>query len=596
MAQFRIRSPDGKEFIVNAPEGATQDQVLEFAKTQWDKTPQAGAQQFDPTEGMSETQKFLAGVGKAFTDVGRGAGQAVGLVSREDVEEARRRDAPLMRTGAGQVGNIVGNIAATAPTALIPGAATLRGAAAIGAGTGFLAPSVSTSETLGNIAMGGAAAPAAMLAGRALGSAYQGGKALIEPLTRGGQERIAARTLQQFATNPAVAAANLRKAAPLVPGSAPTMAQAADDAGIAQLERTLMNNPETGGRLAEQYAAQRAARLGAIRDIAGSDEYLNLIKEGRKTFAAEDYAKAMSQGIDPDMAKSLKPQIKSLLGRPSIKEAQQRAVALARENDIKLNDFSSLQGLDWLKKGLDDVISSAASPTSSVGKEKLRALMQTKDDLMMVLDDLAPGYRQANENFAGMSRNINSMEVARDLQKRLEPALARYGANTRETGAAYAQALEAAGESVKKSTGMNKPLKDVMNAKDYETLQNIARDFARQAKAQDMGRATGSNTAQNLAAQNLLRRTLGPAGLPQSWAESNVLQGVLSPYTGLVKLAGGEQRVMDRLLQAAMDPGDAAGLLRMAAQPVSGLGLLGQQYQRALPALTSGGLLSYGAQ
>lgn len=550
---------------------------------------------FDPTEGMSTTEKLLAGVGKAFTDVGRGVGQAVGLVSRADIEESRRLDAPLMKTGAGMTGNILGNVAALAPTSMIPGAASIPGAAMIGAATGALAPSASTEETLKNTALGGVLSPAAILAGRGLGAVARGGQSLIEPFTRGGQDKIAARTLQQFANDPTKAAANLRAAKPLIPGSIPTMAQGADDAGLAQLERTLVSNPETGGRLADAYAAQRAARLGAVRDIAGTDEYFNAIKEGRKVFANEDYAKAMSQGIDPEMAKSLAPQIKSLLGRPSVKAAQARAKELAREADINLNDFSSIQGLDWLKKGLDDIISSASNPTSSVGKEKLRALTQTKNDLMAVLDDLAPGYKAANDNFAGMSRQVNSMEVARDLQKRLEPALARYGANTRETGSAYAQALEAAGESVKKSTGMNKPLRDVMTGADYDTLQNVAKDFARKAKADDMGRAVGSNTAQNLAAQNLLRRTLGPTGLPESWAESNVLQAFLSPYTGIAKLGGAEQKVLDRLLQAALDPNDAAGLLQLAAQP-SRAGLLGQRVAPLLPAMSGAGLLSYGAQ
>lgn len=110
----------------------------------------------DPTAGMSGTEKFLAGAGKAFADVGRGAGQLVGLVSREDVAESRRLDAPLMKTGAGQAGNFVGNVALTAPTAMIPGANTVTGAGLIGAGIGLLQPSTSTAETALNIGLGGA--------------------------------------------------------------------------------------------------------------------------------------------------------------------------------------------------------------------------------------------------------------------------------------------------------------------------------------------------------------------------------------------------------------------------------------------------------
>lgn len=97
-----------------------------------------------------------SGAGKAFADLGRGVGQYLGLVSRQDVADSRRLDAPLMATGSGRVGNIVGNVALTAPTMVIPGANTVTGAGLIGAGMGALQPSVSTGETVRNTLVGGA--------------------------------------------------------------------------------------------------------------------------------------------------------------------------------------------------------------------------------------------------------------------------------------------------------------------------------------------------------------------------------------------------------------------------------------------------------
>ena len=539
----------------------------------------------DPTEGMSGTDKLLAGIGKGMTDVGRGVGQAFGAVSRGDVKAARKRDSALMNTGAGLTGNVVGNVAAMLPAALIPGAATIPGAAAIGGATGALAPSESTDETFKNIGMGGVLGPASILAGRALGSVAKGGKALLEPFTKSGQERIAARTLQQFATDPKKAVASIRSSRALVPGSAPTLAQAADDPGLAQLERTLQNNPETGGKLATRYSDQRAARMQAVQDVAGQQSYYDEIKAGRDLFAREDYAKAMSSGIDGDMADAIKPQIESLMRRPSIQQAKGVAKKLAAEQDINLSDFGSIEGLDYLKKALDNQITKAMTPGNAIGDAQLRSLLQTKGDLMKVLDDIAPAYKQANDNYAAMSRQVNSMDVARDLQKSMEPALARYGASTRELGQNYASALEKATASVKKQTGQHKSLSDVMPTNDIATLEGVARDMARKAKADDMGMARGSNTAQNLSAQNLLRRTLGPTGLPQSWAESSLLQGILSPYTGVAKLAGAEQRVMDELAGAALDPQEAMRLLLMASQPsrVDAAGRLMAPYLPLLP-------------
>lgn len=189
---------------------------------------------YDPTAGMSGTDKFMAGVGKAFSDTGRGVAQLVGrgldavstpqavgggqpaplsqrlgLPQYSDVEEARQLDAPLMDTGAGFAGNVGGNIAAM----LVPGGAlkgvatgvgalqaaragntaaqilraapqagsvlnragqamlaptTLRGAAALGAGTGAIQPVVSEGERGMNALLGAGAGAGGQAAVNAL--------------------------------------------------------------------------------------------------------------------------------------------------------------------------------------------------------------------------------------------------------------------------------------------------------------------------------------------------------------------------------------------------------------------------------------------
>jgi hypothetical protein len=157
MPKYRITAPDGGTYEVTAPDGASEADVMAYAQKSY-TAPQKASQDFsfDPMRDMSRTERTLAGVGKAFADLGRGAGQLVGAVSREDVKEARKLDAPLMDTTAGKVGNFAGNVAIMAPAAAIPGANTVAGAGVVGAGMGLLAPSESTKETLTNIALGGA--------------------------------------------------------------------------------------------------------------------------------------------------------------------------------------------------------------------------------------------------------------------------------------------------------------------------------------------------------------------------------------------------------------------------------------------------------
>lgn len=116
----------------------------------------ADEQSYSPLSGMTALDRFWAGAGKSVTDIGRGAGQLLGLVSNDDVAEARRLDAPLMSTKAGKAGNFAGAVAAAVPAAFIPGANTVAGAGAIGAGLGLLQPATSAQERITNTALGGA--------------------------------------------------------------------------------------------------------------------------------------------------------------------------------------------------------------------------------------------------------------------------------------------------------------------------------------------------------------------------------------------------------------------------------------------------------
>jgi hypothetical protein len=109
----------------------------------------------NPTDGMSGMQKFNAGAGKALYDIGQGAAQMVGRgESGQETADRRQLDKPLMNTGAGMAGNVAGNIAALAPLAVVPGANTVGGAAALGAVAGSLQPTQDAVERLWNQGMG----------------------------------------------------------------------------------------------------------------------------------------------------------------------------------------------------------------------------------------------------------------------------------------------------------------------------------------------------------------------------------------------------------------------------------------------------------
>ena len=153
--KYEVTSPTGQRYEINAPDGASQEDVLSYAQSQF-RAPKQQEAPLDPTTGMSTSEKVLAGIGKGMVDVGRGVAQRFGGLSEQDVAEQRKYDAPLMNTGEGKVGSVIGNIATLAPAMFIPGANTVAGAAAIGAVNGLAQPTVAGESALKNTVIGGA--------------------------------------------------------------------------------------------------------------------------------------------------------------------------------------------------------------------------------------------------------------------------------------------------------------------------------------------------------------------------------------------------------------------------------------------------------
>lgn len=314
MPTFIVTSPDGKEWEVDGPEGSTQEQAIEYIKGQW-KPQAASAETYDPTEGMSGFDKFAAGMGKSIVDTGRGIGQMFGMADQAEIDEARRLDEALMNTGAGLAGNVAGTIGMMlTPGVALKGASmlpnmgklataaravtapeTIKGAAALGAGMSALQPVATGESRLENAALGAGFGAGGQLAGRAIHAGAVGTKALLEPFTEAGRDRIVGRTLTRFAGNADEAARNMANARIIVQGSEPTVAEVANDAGLAQLQRAAQAaDPQIAAALAEREVSQNAARLNALRGVAGDDAEMEAATLARKQ-AATPLRQAVAQ-------------------------------------------------------------------------------------------------------------------------------------------------------------------------------------------------------------------------------------------------------------------------------------------------------------
>lgn len=596
-----VTLPNGT-VIRDVPEGTNKWKIAEVAISRGLAKPEDfGQESANAAEGMGGFQKFRAGWGKAAVDLGRGVGQMIGVVDRQDVKDSRELDAALMETTAGKLGNFGGAVANALPAAFIPGANTVGGAAAIGAGMGLLQPSASTGETLANVGLGGTLAPAGVLGARGGVSLYRAGRSLVQPFTQRGQQQIAAGTLQAFAggSNAARTAAQnidtgLQK--PILPGVQPTAAELANNPGVAQLERTLRNNPEYITPLAERNMANKDAMMDALDSIAGTPQTMAAAKSARGAATNQLYESAGGQMVQSDA------QLIKMLSRPSVRTAWKVANDLALENGEVLPDFDEFlrrgtqgqpldisgQTLHYLKLAMDDIADNPA--TSGLGRNQSRAIGGTRNELVQWIGQKIPDYDQARTTYSAMSKPINQMEIGQAFRNKLQPALADFGASSRTRAAAYAEALRGGDEFAANTLGRsNATLKNIMEPAQMDKLGMIAEQLGRRANADELGRAVGSPTGQNLISQNVLRQILGPLGLPESTiqraAESTLLQSMMRP----VQFAGqlGQERIMQHLARAALDPKISAELLRLGIDPRR-MGVLLRNQQFVGPALVSG--------
>jgi hypothetical protein len=83
--------------------------------------------------GDTKLQRFTEGMGRGMVNTGRQVGNMFGLISDEEMTEARQLDSDLMATGMGITGDIAGSLIATAPVGGAVGAAAKGLTAARGA-------------------------------------------------------------------------------------------------------------------------------------------------------------------------------------------------------------------------------------------------------------------------------------------------------------------------------------------------------------------------------------------------------------------------------------------------------------------------------
>lgn len=580
----RFEMPDGRIARFEVAEGTTPDQAQAMIAEQMATT--ASPMSFGETGGGAATgrpinrgqrniqetprplESFAAGVTKSAIDPLLGGAQMV-TGGRRGVSDAVKRlaeeaevysEANPASYGTGRVGGVVlPAVGMSRAIGMIPSFSRVNpyvSSAAIGSGTGAISGAlqpVETGETgmpmyeeMGRNArtsamIGAPVGAVAPLVGKAVDYIGKTGKALLEPLTESGQEKILGRFLREAAGGEeAKAMRNLRNPQQFVAGSQPTAAQAAGVPSLAALERTAMATSPVANNLMAQRQLQNAqAQADALRNIAPAtrtSKYVDF-REQVADDLYKDALKPLNLGkLDDETTK----EIAGLIKRPAIQDAMEAARINAANKGKDIADpAGSMRGLHETKMALDRQIKAVkaklerdnAGSTSS----ELDSLKDAKTNLLDFMEKISPTYKTARQSYDRLSKPIDQLENIAKLADKTISA---------ETEKIYISQFSKGLKELKKS--------GVLSDRQITRLENIQKDLARTKFADTAGKGVGSDTVQKLAYSNLMNQT----GLP------------ISATNRIGKFVYGDvnEQLKDKLAETMLSPQETLRLMRLATK------------------------------
>lgn len=326
---------------------------------------------------------------------------------------------------------------------------------------------------------------------------------------------------------------NIQSTQSFVPGSLPTTAQAGAHPVLVATEKALGNS---GGNFkidqTLRESANNAARWDALMGVAKTPDELNAAVQARAQAVEPLYDAAFSQSANVGRG------FINFAQRPAIQKAMQQADILAKNEGQAIqwptpdNPAISGQALDYTKRALDDMISSAKS---SGNKQDVRALTQSRNYLTSWTNQYIPGMKDATSAYAQMSVPVSTMEAGQAIANNLgNKAMNSTGAPA-VTLTAYKSALDRA---IK-----NAPFG--IDPQAHKVLQGIGQDLQRGSISGSL-RSPGSDTAYNIGAQGWLAKSLfgpsfgGATGLGRTIGALG-LTATGHPYAGLGLLGAGSK-------------------------------------------------------
>lgn len=562
---------------------------------------QLGAESLLRHAGMLEGGLRAAGLDSAADAAGRNltrpAAQFERTVQRE-VDEARELDAPLLATGGGMTGAVVGNISqllgpglalrgTTAGRMLLP--TTIGGNAAQGAALGYVQPTASGESRGGKAAIGGTVGAVIPAALKAPGAAIRAVKSAARPERAAAEEAV--RIVQREAQAPNIGTAGPNPSQ--IPGVTRSLYEETLDPGIARLETASRG---TGTGWADRDSANNLARQAALREFAGDEASIAAAEEARSAATGQLRRQAFAEGdaalrqaaeagfdVSGNLA-GLRDQFSRIAqgqgGRSAVKRAIQDVMA-------DLDDAApTVQGLYNVRKSIGDLLSGKAGADKAYARAASAELMQMRDLLDAELVNLAPSFEQYLTAFQSMSRPINRMQVGQELIARGSGQLDPLTGEGRLMPAQFGRQVRDLDRLAQSATGFGKAqAADMLQPDDFARINAVNDDLARSASRLVRGAGGGSHTAsqqevgKRIAVRSLARVIPGVGAAVEFLESQNAqrlekaLERVLAnpdEYRAIAALINRQdRRLLEQALIRIAGPGASGAVRADGRQPVT---------------------------
>lgn len=498
MPTYVITAPDGKEYEIDAPEGATEDQALAYFQQNWKPNAESD---FIKKELTSPLRK-AAGVGEAGLQIvtslpaatAGGLRGLFGLATGDTAEEAARKvqETQQMMTYDPRLeeGKTVARVAA------LPMELASKGTGYVGGKVGQVLGNEAAGQTIGEITpavvstlYGGAQALKSGVKTPKIPGA-ESIRDIIRTRSKVGQQKLAEDYLRGLTTPddaPKVVAALERRGTEMVPGSPVTSADAIARANremmlkgqperfggqYVALQEGLGKVPETTAGIRTTQLQQEAARAKVLTQGAGTDAARAALEATRRANAAKNYQALADSTATVEIGKTV-----NLIDRIVKAKPANKALVNAME-DVKSSLYTvDDAGVPKLRTNPGELQSAIENINNLLSTKEnasvRRQLMVAKSSLENQINKVEKAQGQATKQYALDSLPLNQMDLWSALKDKF------VSPSGKEAPGSYLRALRDETKLIKQATGFKRghSLEQIFNKDQSKLAARLAAEM-----------------------------------------------------------------------------------------------------------------------